>query len=321
MIAFLVTAILVWIMAHRDGNFIVLGLEQPLASDLGPLLPAVSAGLAVAMALSLADAAAGTVAGLLAALVVLLLPGFMPLHRISLVGPPLTALTLMVFGVMLQAPRFSIAHGVLAAVAGVFVDPTGIGLIVAAMAWAVLVRRPEGNGTLSRIVLTLVPLAVAIALTPLLGSGWNGQVVPGWRGSLDHGLQAAGSVIGDQLAPSLHSPAVRWFAIADLTLIGIAVVAVAWRRSHSSPASTSLSERFLPAALTLMAGYAIGLGVIWLFVPATSLPRLESVFPLIAVGAVALVGAVAMLWRGWPRWGKVAAIVVLLGWVQAALRG
>ena len=55
-LAFLLAALVVWWVARTDGFFVLLGVAEPAASQLGPLLTAISAGLTAAMALSLVDA-------------------------------------------------------------------------------------------------------------------------------------------------------------------------------------------------------------------------------------------------------------------------
>jgi len=296
-----------------------MGVEEPWSSELGPLLPALSAGLTAAMALSLVDAAAGTIAGIVAAAVVLLLPGFLPLHRTSLTGPPLTAVTLMMIAVMLHAPRFSVAYGMLAATAAVFIDPAGAGLVFAAVAWAWLVEGARRGDRLARIGLAALPLLLASVLTLKVGSAWPMTLEFGWHGDLDEGLHAAGIVFGDQLAPTL-SAAVRWFAVADLTLLLIALGVVTWRRIGASPRAETASRRLLPALLVTALGLSVGLIATWLALPRTPLPTLEDLFPLLGILVVATVASIALLWPKWPRWGKVAVLILVIGWAQAALR-
>lgn len=319
-LAFLAAALVVWWVARADGFFVLLGVPEPTASLLGPVLAATSAGLTAAMALSLVDAAAGTMAGIAAAVVVLVLPGFLAVHRTSLTGPPLTAITLMMLGVMLHAPRFSIAYGALAATAVVFVAPSGLGLVLAAIGWAAVVRPGRGSGTPQRLLLTVAPLIVAMALVRWLGSAWTDPLQLGWRRGLDEGLRAAGRIIGDQMAPTLGTPAIRWFAIADLTLLLLGVGVVAWRRMAARPAADAPAARFLPATLVLALGLSAGLAMRWMFLPDSPVPDLATVFPLAVLGALAAVASVATLWPRWPRWGKAIAIVIALGWLQAAIR-
>ncbi len=309
----------VWWRARSDGYFILMGVGEPWSSTLGPLLPALSAGLTAAMALSLVDAAAGTIAGIVAAVAVMLLPGFMPLHRTSLTGPPLTAVTLTMIGVMLHAPRFSIAYGILAATAAVFIAPAGVGLVLAAVAWAWWVEGARPGDRLTRLALASLPLLLAAVLALKVGSTWPATLVFGWHGNLDEGLHAAGVVFGDQLAPNL-SVAVRWFAVADLTLLLIALGVVTWRRIEASPRADTVSRRLLPALLITALGLIVGLVVTWLALPLTPLPTLEELFPLLGILVVATVASVATLWPRWPRWGKAAVLIVVMGWAQAALR-
>ncbi|MEO8479020.1 MAG: hypothetical protein ABI542_05245 [Gemmatimonadota bacterium] len=310
----------VWWRARSDGYFTLMGVGEPWSSTLGPLLPALSAGLSAAMALSLVDAASGTIAGIVAALAVMLLPGFMPLHRTSLTGPPLTAVTLTMIGVMVHAPRFSIAYGILAATAAVFIAPAGVGLVLAAVAWAWWVEGARPGDRLTRLALASLPLLLASILTLKFGSAWPTTLDFGWHGDLDEGLHAAGVVFGDQLAPTLTG-AIRWFAVADLTLLLVALGVVTWRRIEASPRADTVARRLLPALLITALGLIVGLVVTWLALPLTPLPTLEDLFPLLGILVVATVASIATLWPRWPKWGKVVVLIVVLGWAQAALRG
>jgi hypothetical protein len=317
---FLVVAALVWWFAHQDGTFFIAGISPPASEWLGPILPAVSAGLVAALVFSVVDAGSGAWAASVAVLMLLALPGFLPLHRISLNGPPLEVGVMLTLAVMLYAPRFSIAYGAIAAATAVFVSPAGVGLPLAAVTWAVMTRRGVGRAW-RRILVTLTPLLLAVLLGLRVGTAWpHDELVLGWRGHLDDGLRAAGTVIGDQLAPTLTNPAVRWFAIADLTLVLVAVIVMAWRRVRRLGAFDAITARFHPAVAVTAAGLAVGLALRWLLLPGSAPIDLDAVFPLAVLGLVASAGSVGQLWPRWPRWGKLLCCLVLLGWLQAALR-
>lgn len=312
-----------WWHVHRADLFYLVGVGEPASTLLGPLLPAVSAGLAAALALSVVDAAAGPVAGAIAALVVVVLPGFLPLHLASLSGPPLLALTLMMLGLMLEAPRFSVAYGAVAATAAVYVDPAGIGLPLAAISWALLGRRSAGGstgGAWPRVGFAVLPLVVALAAARWTGDAWPDGGVLAWRGRLDEGLHAAGTIVGDQLAPTLGSGALRWFAIADVSLLLLAVLAVAWRRSPAAGRTRVTLRSYFLATAVMVASIIAGLTARWLVFPDSPAPSLDGVFPVVALLAMACVAAVASLWPRWPRWGKVVTLMLAVGWLQAALR-
>lgn len=317
---FLITATLVWWHVHRDGLLYVVGVDEPLSSLLGPLLPALSAGLTAAMALSVVDGAAGPVAGLVAAVVVMALPGFLPLHHDSLSGPPLLALTVMMLGVMHGAPRFSVAYGTLAATAAVFVDPAGMGLPLAAVGWAIAVRRPGGNGTWPRVGFAVLPLVVALAVGRWTGDAWPDGGALAWRGRLDDGLRAAGTIVGDQLAPTFGPGALRWFTIAHVSLILLAVLVLAWRRGRPLDRPDTMLRRHLLATVVVVGGIAVGLTLRWLLMPMSPSPALSGVFPVTVLLAMASVAAVASLWPRWRWWGKALAVVLAVGWLQAAVR-
>ncbi|MGH7594587.1 MAG: hypothetical protein ACRELE_12160 [Gemmatimonadales bacterium] len=295
-----------------------MGLQGSTSANLGPLLPALCAGLSAALVLLIADAGAGAVAGVMAVVLLVCLPGFVPLHRDSLTGPPLLTITLLMFGAMVHAPRFSLEYGTLGATGGLFVAPEGIGLPLAAAAWALLQR---ARGRWQRAALALVPTAVLLVLAHLLGGAWPHGVVYQWRGGLDRGLRAAGTIVGNQMAPTISNPALRFLVIADLALVILAVIVVGWRRVGRAAAPDAAVRRMFPVAGLLVVALAIGLTGRTVLVQGASEPDLAAVMPLVAVTTLILVVSIAGLWGKWPRWGKAVALVLVAGWLQAAVRG
>src|SRR5690606_3883183 len=243
----------------------------------------------------------------LAAVVVIALPGFLPLHASSLEGPPATASTLLTVAAMLYAPRFSLAYGSLAAVTAVFMSTAAAGLPLAAVIWAWLQRHP-GNGRKRRTLLAAVPLLLAVVIGQFAGHEWDGMELA-WRGHLDDGLRAAGTIIGDQLAPTIDTPALRFFAIADLTLLIGAVLVMAWRRIRRLKAFDAINARFHPVLAVTASSLAAGLALRWLLIADSPAPDLAAVFPLVVLAAIATIGSVGILWRTWPGWGKLLAAV------------
>lgn len=321
----IIVAALIWWHARASGFFSIPGLGGSASDNLGPLLPALCGGITVALALLIADAAAGTIAGLIAAVMIVALPGFMRLHASSLVGPPLLAVVMVMCATMIHAPRFSIAYGTIGAVGGFFVATEGIGLPLAAAAWALL----QGNGGPTtwreigrwrRVLLSLIPAVVVLLLAHLIGGAWPRGIVYGWRGGLDRGLRAAGTILGNQIAPSVTQPALRFLVIADLVLIVIAVVVIGWRRAgRRAPVNSPLRQVF-PVGGLLVIALAIGLAGRTLLVAGAPEPDLAAVFPLGVLTALVLAVSLASLWRFWPAWGKGVALVIGIGWLQAALR-
>ena len=259
----------------------------------------------------------GAAAGALAAVLVVALPGFIPLHLASLTGPPLLAITLLTVGVMMHAPRFSLAYGTLGAVGGLFVAPEGIGLPLGTAAWAVM-QRPRGRW--QRVALALLPVLVVLELAHLLGGAWPHGMSYGWHGGLDRALRAAGRIIGDQMSPGIGNPALRFFVIADLALVIVAVVVMGWRRIGQPAEPTVSVRRIYPVAGLVVFGLAAGLAGRTLLVEGAPVPALTAVMPLVTLTTLLLAISVAGLWPGWPRWGKVLAAVLVIGWLQAAIR-
>lgn len=317
MLAFVLTALLVWWRARGSGFYFIVGLEGSTSANLGPLLPATCAGISAAVVLLIADAARGAVAGALAAVLVVALPGFIPLHLASLTGPPLLAIALLTAGAMMHAPRFSLAYGTLGAVGGLFVAPEGIGLPLGTAAWA-LIQRPRGRW--QRVALALLPVVVVLELAHLLGGAWPHGMIYGWHGGLDRALRAAGRMVGDQMSPGITNPALRFFVIADLALVIVAVIVMGWRRIGQPTDPNASIRRIYPVAGLLVLGLAAGLAGRTLLVEGAPLPALSAVMPLVTLTALLLAISIVGLWPTWPRWGKALAVVLVLGWLQAAIR-
>jgi hypothetical protein len=296
----------------------VVGLQDSASANLGPILPALCAGLSAAVMLLIADAAAGALAGPIAVVLMVCLPGFIPLHRSSLTGPPLLTITLLMLAAMVHAPRFSLAYGTLGATGGLFVATEGIGLPLAAAAWALLQRV---RGRWQRVGLALAPTIIVLVLAHLFGGAWPHDVVYAWRGDLDRAWHAAATIVGDQMAPTITRPALWFVVVAGVVIVTLAVIVVAWRRVARPPAENTAARRVYPVAGLLVAALGIGLAGRALLVHGASEPDLVAVMPLVVLAVLALVVSVATLWASWPRWARAVAVLASLGWIQAAVRG
>ncbi len=271
------------------------------------------------MALVVVDVVGGPVVAVLTVIAVLLLPDFLPLHRTSLLGPPLLTTTVAMLAVMLAAPRFSLAYGAVAAVGAVWVSPAGTGLVLAAVGWALWQPR-NGRGGAQRAWLAVLPTAVAMPVGMLVGTAWATPVRFGWRGGLDHVLTAMGGELGAQLVPAIPSGALRWFMVADTTLILLALVAVGWQQAAAT-ASPERPRRFYPAAALLIGSLVAGLLARSMLIVGTPLPDTEDVFPLAVLATLVVAISASVLWPRWRWWGKGIALVLLLGWIGAAVMG
>ncbi len=311
---------LVWWRARAGGFFFIVGMEGSASANLGPVLPAFCAGTSAALMLSIADAAAGPWAGVAAAFALVALPGFVALHRDSLVGPPLLTLTLLMLAVMLHAPRFSLAYGTLAATAAAFVSPQAIGLPVGAAVWA-LVQRSQPTSMRRRAMLAVLPLLVAVVLLRLNATRWLGGSALGWRGQLHRVGAAAAKLLSTQLAPAIAAVTLREVVAAATVVLGVVVVGRAWIRVARPLPDVSLLRRLYPACTVLAATYLGGVVVRTLLVRGAPEPDLLSLLPLAAVGMLAVICSIALLWRFWPLWQRTAAVLILLWWGQAAVRG
>lgn len=294
-------------------------MQGSASADLGPILPALCGGLSAALMLLIADAAVGAVAGVLAVVLMVSIPGWLSLHAQSLTGPPLLAMTLLMVGAMVHAPRFSLWYGTLAAVAGLFVATEGAGLPLAAAAWA-FIQRARESGRWQRVLIAIVPAGVVLLLMRMMGGAWPHDVTFAWRGGLDRGLRAAGTIIGNQMAPRVDNAALRFLVIADLALIILAVIVVGWRRVGREGEGGSIRHRIYPVAGLVVLALVTGLALRTLFVVNMPEPDLAAVMPIAVMTLLVLVVSIVGLWPRWPTWGKAIAAVLVTGWWQAAIR-
>lgn len=309
-----------WWIARRSDVFYVVGLDGPASALVGPLLPALAAGVTGALVLSLLEAAAGRLAGVVGALTLVLLPAFVEVHRESVRGPPLLAVMLFMIAVMVHAPRFSFAYGGLAAVMAVFISPTAIGLPIAAGIWTVLHAQRRGRRRWRRVALALAPLAVAIAVLPWVGTdAWPSGVSLGWRGHIDGALGAIGRVLGDHLAPGVKAGGLRWLIVADMTLIVIALLAVSWRRSIRQMTPSRTARQLFEALGITAACLAAGMIARSLLVRGAPDPVVAEVFPLVVILSVMVVLGMTLSWPWWTRAGKLISLALALGWAGASL--
>ena len=221
---------------------------------------------------------------------------------------------------MIHAPRFSLAYGTLGAIGGVLIATDGIGLPLAAAAWALL-QPAKDNGCWRRVALALAPTLVVLLLAHVVGGAWPGHLVFEWRGGLDRGLRAAGTIVGNQMTPTITGATLRFLVIADLALVVVAVLVVGWRRVGRAASDTAPVRAVYPATGLLVGALMIGLAGRTLLVRGAGEPDLDAVLPLVALTTLVLVISVAGLWTRLPRWGKALTAVLLVGWFQAAVRG
>ncbi len=316
----MLAAALVWWRARLGGFFFIVGMEGSASANLGPVLPAFCAGLSAALTLAIADAAAGPMAGAVAAFTVVAIPGFVAMHRESLVGPPLLALTLLMLLVMLHAPRFSLAYGTLAATAAAFVSPQAIGLPVGAAVWA-LVQRAQPTSIRRRALLALLPLLAAVVLLRLNASRWLGGSALGWRGEVDHIATVTGRLLAGQFAPGIVTQTLCDAVAGGMAILALVTIGAAWGRVARPLPEASLLRRLYPAALVLLLTYLAGLAVRTLLVRGAPEPDVVSLLPIVTLLALLTICSVAALWPLWGRWPRLITVAVVVWWGQAAVRG
>lgn len=268
--------------------------------------------------LLIADAAAGPVAGIAAALALVLTPGFVTMHRESLEGPPLLAITLLIVAVMLHAPRFSVAYGTLSAVGGVFVATEGIGLPLAAAVWALLQPSRE-NGRALRTLLAVIPSAVVLWLAHLLGGAWPRGIVYGWRTDLTRVSREAGRILSGMLAPVPAHASGHLFVAAVVATLFVVGIMVGWRRAALGGDAHAAARMLYGIGVTL--GIALGIGLLGraVLVQHVADPNLAAMMPIASLCVLLVVVTFGTLWSLWPRWGRVVGSMIAAAWSVAAV--
>ena len=311
---------LIWWQARTSGFFFIVGLGGAASADLGPLLPALCGGFTTALVLLLADAAAGPAAGIVAAAAVVALPGFVALHRESLAGPPLLALVLLMASAMIHAPRFSLAYGSLAAAGGVFVATDGVGLPVAAAAWA-LVQPARRSGAWHRVLLALAPTALLLVAAHFIGGAWPHGVVYRWHDGLGRALRAASAMLAGQLVPPQVRPPVRAAVVAVVGLAVISVIVAGWRRATPAAGANAVRNAIYPVVGLIVAALVLGLAARTVLVADAPEPDLASMMPLVVLGALVLIVSAGGAWREWSPTARVAAVLVMVVWFAGRIAG
>lgn len=318
---FLLVAGLVWWKSAASGIFFLAGIGQPWTDWLGPLLPSLCAGLSVLLVLRIADSAIGYLSGFAAALALCLVPAFLQVHASSLRGPPLLIIFLLQFAVMLQAPRFSIAYGTVAAVAAVTVSSAALGLPIAAVLWPFLATGQPGTTRHSprRAVLALIPLGLILILAHLTGVEWSPeapQVAPGWMG---RGLLYGLGVTADFLAPGLPQPLLRTALIVLMVSALLWSSVQAWLVRGRTAHPASVLRRVHPAALLLLICYGGGLVQRLMWSGGGALPDPEALLPLAAVIVLIYSINTTALWSTGSRLIRCALLLPAAIWLLVVM--
>ena len=108
--------------------------------------------------------------------------------------------------------------------------------------------------------------------------------------------------------------------VADTTLILLALTVMAWRGA-SAASTPDRPRRFYPAVCVLATSVSVGLLAHAMLLPAAPLPSIETAMSLAVLATLTIAVSVSVLWPRWRWWGKGIAVVLLAGWLGAAVIG
>jgi len=231
----------------------------------------------------------------------------------TLLGPLLllAAMVAVLLGTMTYQPRWSPAHGALAAMAWL-AHPAGVGAVAAAVVWPAARSYTPAEKARKVLWAAAAPFALlaAGAVWPLVDPPTRGTSGAALVGALQGLLRAAGAGAGGWMG--VLAGLVALVALGGLTLAEARSTPVPPPDTHwSDPAAADvLAARFRPAAgLLALSGL---MAAAW--APGTATPWLPSSWVLLALAA-----AVSARWRrrfrGPLSW---APLVVLLAWAVTA---
>jgi hypothetical protein len=231
----------------------------------------------------------------------------------TLLGPVLllAALVALLLGTMVYQPRWSAAHGTLAALAWL-AHPAGVGAVAAAVLWPATRGGRPREKVRSAFWAAAAPFALlaAGAVWPILDPPAGGASSKALGGALQGIVRGAGAGVGGWVG--MAAGIVMLAALGALTLAEARSTPVPPGDIHwSDPAAPDLlAARFRPAAGLLALASVVGAA----WAPGTATPWLPSSWVLLALAA-----AVAVRWRRRARgplsW---APLVVLIAWAVTA---
>ncbi len=280
------------------------------------IVMSVGAGVAAGASAWVADVAAGWVAGLLAPFLLALVPAIAGVHMEVLSEPLFLALLAVMLALMLLRPCQSLLYGTAAAL-GAIVRYAGLSLAGAAALWAFAQGGTRAE-RMRRATLAVLPTVCLFGAWVLRSTLLHEPIrrvgiFPG----LTENLRALAVTLGDQLAPGIDAPALRW-ALASLTgALLVALLMSGVRRARAEQPNSAAPRLF--AALGLVAGcYAAEL-VAARLVADPGIPfdgrLLAPLFYLAALGAAV---SLALGWLAWSRLGRAISLGATLVWAWRA---
>lgn len=279
----------------------------------GRAVLAASAFMTAATLVAVVNAAAGAMAGAGLLVLLLLLPSLFTVHASVLSEPLFLACMALTLAAMAVRPRRPLAYGVPAALA-VLVRYAGIGVPVAAVAWAWL-----QDGTRRERIVRAIWAGVP---TLVLEGAWQIRLrllelsmpEPSGLGDVGASLRDAAVTFTDQLVPWTAPHPLRLVAAAALAI----VIATMVGRAVRATADGTTARRVLTAALTLTAALAATLAYARLTV-GDQIPFDDRILsPYIVLGAVLTATAVGLRWPTWRTPMRTGAALVAITWLALA---
>lgn len=310
-------------LAHFPPGF-ALALAVPRALGVPPrasvvFVLALAAALSAAVVVRIVGGASGPAWAALAATALLFTPALAQLHVSMWSEPLFFALMLLMLDTMVRTPGRPLRYGIFAALA-TFTRYAGAGFIVAAGIWAAAHRRGRGERVRAAAAAWLPGFALMGAWSVYTSLRGGSIRTVGLYGGLGETARGALRSLREWLAPGMGG-ASAVVVTALLLVCGVAVL-VAAGRVAGGPGNAGESERrprqrrLLYAAGLLALAYTATVAAARMLADPLIPLDTRILAPVFVLATVAVVGAVAMLWRRWTVPLRAGALVLVWIWVS-----
>mgnify|MGYP001544663962 FL=1 len=276
------------------------------------VIGAIAALVSVAAIVWLVSGVAGVGAGVVAAVLAMVTPAVVQVHESVLSEPLFIALLVLTLWAMVRAPDRPLLAGVSAGLASI-VRYAGISLAGGVAIW-LLLRAGTLRQRVTRAVIAVLPAAViqgAWVLRTVHSAGPSAIRKISVYGEIVSTLREGWATATSWMVPGMGA-SLGLFAAAGVAVI---MVAALWESRRAG------APREAMRAAALLAGCYVALVLASRLIADPGIPLDDRMMaPLFVMLEIAIVLAVAPVWRAWPRAGRVALGIAVVAWCAAALR-
>ncbi|MEP6689623.1 MAG: hypothetical protein ABJD07_00625 [Gemmatimonadaceae bacterium] len=317
-------------LAHFPPGFSAV-IAIPIALGMSPVQGArlgLAAGALVATAAAawIVAGAVGLWWGALAALLLVITPALVESHLAVLSEPLFLAMLVLALGAMTRQRDRPIVYGCLAA-AACMMRYAGVSATAAVVLWALWSPGRGGSwrDALRRAVIAGAPSVIVLGAWVFRSAGLEQSEIRAFGVYPDLGetMRDGIATVAQWLAPAIALNALRTgVALIALLAVGALVVRVtrALERDRTAvDASHVLASRVLAACGLLSATYALTLIAARLSADPNIPFDARLLSPIFVFATIAAAIALAVWWRGAPRWGRIVACAAIAAWAVGSL--